>query len=137
MRQSFFNNCLAVATLLPSTRDASANGTTVDRMSPKLSNFRSAMLVVLAGTVTDGTHVVKLQESANGTDWTDAPASKLQGPAVSITSATDERVFEVGYLGSARYLRAALTVSGSPATGGLIGAVLLLGDARRTPIPRS
>jgi hypothetical protein len=121
----------------PAARTANANGTAVDRMSNELSAFRSAMLVVAAGTVTDGTHAFKLQDSPDDSDWTDVAAEFLQGPAISITSDNDEAVFELGYTGHARYLRAVATVTGSPATGGIYSAVIVLSGARRTPIPRS
>lgn len=137
MKRSVYNSSMAAVTVLPATIDTTANGTTVDRSSPSLSNFRSAMLVVVAGTVTDGTHAIKLQESDDDSSWSDVAAAHLQGDAISLTSANDEQVHEIGYTGDARYLRAVTTVTGSPTTGGVYGAFIVLGDARRTPIPRS
>jgi hypothetical protein len=89
------------------------------------------------GAVTDGTHVFTIQESDNGSDWTTVGAAQLQGSAISVTNANDERVFELGYTGSARYLRGVVTVSGSPATGGAYGAVIALSGSRRTPVARA
>jgi hypothetical protein len=137
VRTSVYNSSIAKATLAPALRAATANGTTVDRMSNELSAFRSAMLAVNVGTVTDGTHAFKLQDSPNNSDWTDVAAGFLQGSAISVTSANDEALFELGYTGHQRYLRAVVTVTGAPATGGVYGAVLVLSGARRTPIPRS
>lgn len=134
MKTSVYNSTLHVPTIAPTVVDATANGTTVDRAA-SLANFRSAALVVHVGVVTDGTHVFTIQESDNGSDWT--TATQLQGSAISVTNANDERVFELGYTGSARYLRGVVTVSGSPATGGSYGAVIALSGSRRTPVARS
>lgn len=132
MRRSAYSNATFVTSLVPAAaRTASANGTSVDRMQT-LQAYRSAMLVVHAGTVTDGTHAFKIQVSDNGSDWSDAPTSDLQGSAISVTSANDEQAHSVGYNGPARYLRAASTVSGSPATGGLYSAGFVLLGPRRT-----
>lgn len=135
MKTSTYNSTLHATTLLPAAVTATAQGTTVDRAA-SLANFRSAALVVHVGTVTDGTHVFTLQESDNDSDWTTVAAANLQGSAISVTSANDERVFELGYTGSARYLRGVVTVSGSPATGGVYGAVIALSGSRRTPVAR-
>lgn len=132
-----YNSTAARTTLLPAARTATANGATVDRHTPALSNYRSAMLIVHVGTVTDGTHVFTLQESADGSSWANVAADQLQGSAISVTSANDERVFELGYTGSARYLRAVVTVSGSPATGGVYSAAVALSGSRRTPVVRT
>jgi len=132
MRRSAYGNSTYVSSLAPAAaRTASANGTSVDRMQG-LQAYRSAMLVVQAGTVTDGTHAFKVQVSDNNSDWSDAPAADLQGSAISVTSANDEQSHSVGYNGPARYLRAVSTVSGSPATGGLYSAGFVLLGSRRT-----
>ena len=68
--------------------------------------------------------------------WADCAAADLQGSAISAGSATDERVYELGYVGVARYLRCVGTVTGSPATGGVYSATIILGSPRRSPIPR-
>lgn len=137
MRESTYNETLARSTLLPAAYTATANGTSVDASTPELSNFRSAMLVVTVGTVTDGTHVFTLEESDDDAAWDTVASEHLQGSAISVTSANHEDVFELGYTGHARYLRATVTVSGSPVTGGVYGAVIAMSGARRTPIPRS
>jgi len=132
-RRSAYGHTTYVSTLAPGDAvDASTDGTTVDRMQG-LNAYRSAMLVVHVGTVTDGTHAVKIQVSDNGSDWSDAPASDLQGSAISVTSANDDAVYTLGYNGSARYMRAAVTVSGAPETGGVYCAGFVLSEPRRTP----
>lgn len=132
MRRSAYGNSIFVPSLNPTAaRTASADGASVDTMQG-LSAYRSAMLVVHSGVVTDGTHAFKIQVSDNNTDWTDAVAADLQGSAISVTSATDDQVYTRGYNGPARYLRAVSTVTGSPSTGGLYSAGFVLMGPRRT-----
>jgi hypothetical protein len=132
VRRSAYSNSTFVTSLVPAAaRTASANGTSVDRMQT-LQAYRSAMLVVHAGTVTDGTHAFKIQVSDDNSSWSDAPSADLQGAAISVTSANDERAHTLGYNGPARYLRAVSTVSGSPSTGGLYAAGFVLSGPRRT-----
>lgn len=132
MRRSTYSNSTFVTSLAPAAaRTTSANGTSVDRMQT-LQAYRSAMLVVHAGTVTDGTHAFKIQVSDNGSNWSDAPSADLQGAAISVTSSNDEQAHTLGYNGPARYLRAVSTVSGSPSTGGLYSAGFVLSGPRRT-----
>lgn len=133
MRQSAYGHTTFVSSLTPTAaRTASASGASVDRMQG-LAAYRSAMLVVHVGTVTDGTHAFKIQVSDDNTNWTDAPAADVQGPVVSVGSAADEQAYTLGYVGSARYMRAASTVTGTPSTGGLYSAGFVLMGPRRTP----
>ncbi|WND33956.1 hypothetical protein RI578_06465 [Streptomyces sp. BB1-1-1] len=137
MRHSLYNVALAKATLAPAAaRTATATGTAVDRMTDE-GGFRSALVVVNVGTVTDGTHTVVVQDSDDGSSWAAVADEFLQGAEPAITSANDERVFEVGYVGHRRYLRAVVNVTGAPVTGGLYDAVILLGWPRRMPPARA
>ncbi|MEU2075423.1 hypothetical protein [Streptomyces sp. NPDC013489] len=125
------------STILPSgNRTTNATGAAVDRMADK-GGFRSALIVLHVGTVTDGTHTVEVQDSPNGSDWTAVADQFLQGAEPAITASNDERVHEIGYTGHQRYLRVVVTASGSPSTGGIYGATILLGWPRRMPPSRS
>ncbi|MFG2328252.1 hypothetical protein ACGFMM_01365 [Streptomyces sp. NPDC048604] len=99
--------------------------------------FRSALVVIHAGAVTDGTHTVEVQDSPNGSDWTAVADQYLQGSEPAITSSNDDRIHEIGYTGHQRYLRVVITPSGSPATGGIYGATVLLGWPRKMPPSRA
>lgn len=137
MRRSVYNTMVAATTILPAAaRTTTTTGATVDRMMSS-GGFRSAMVVVHAGTVTDGTHTVEVQDSPNDSDWTAVAAEFLQGAEPALTSSNDEQVHEIGYTGHQRYLRVVVTVSGSPATGGVYSAVVLLGWPRSMPPTRS
>jgi phosphoribosylamine-glycine ligase len=136
MRQSLYNLARAKATLAVALRtNGTVNGTTVDLHENKDAS-RSAMAIVFSGTITDGSHAITLQESDDGSAWSAVAAADLQGSAPTITATDDDKVFELGYAGSKRYLRAVATTSGST-TGGTFGAVILRGFPRRTPIARS
>ena len=136
MRQSLYNVARAKATLTVALRtNGTVNGTTVDLHENKDAS-RSAMLVVHTGTITDGTHAVILQESDDNSAWGTVGAADLQGAAPSIAATDDDTVFELGYKGSKRYLRASVTTSGAT-TGGTFGATIVRAFPRRAPIAHS
>lgn len=134
MKRSLYNNSrsyISVPFAVYGT-DATTTGTAVD-----LLWWRSAMVVVVTGTITDGTHTVEVQHSdAAGSGFTAVDSSELQGTEPAIVGSNDNAVFEIGYLGSKRYLQVVVT-SASTTSGGLLGAYILLGQPRRAPIARS
>jgi photosystem II stability/assembly factor-like uncharacterized protein len=136
MRQSLYNVARAKATLALAVRtNGTVNGTTVDLHENKDAS-RSAMLIVQSGTITDGSHAVILQESDNGSAWSTVAAPDLQGSAPTIVAADDDALWELGYIGSKRYVRASVTTSGAT-SGGTFGAVIVRAFPRRTPIAHS
>lgn len=113
----------------PAARTATANGTGVD-----LQNFMGAMVVVTIGTITDGTHTLKLQDSPDNSAWTDVAAANLSGSFTALTSGSVAGTTqEVSYLGNQRYIRAVTTVSGTT-TGGVYGAVVIRAFPRTQPV---
>ena len=60
-------------------------------------------------------------------------AADLVGSLVAFTATIDERTNEVGYIGSKKWIRAVLTVSGSPGTGGPTAAIVIKGFPRTLP----
>ncbi|MGW0821831.1 hypothetical protein [Streptomyces sp. NPDC002845] len=137
MRRSLYNTALAVPTIAPAAeRTATVTGTTVDRMTDE-GGFRSAMVVVNVGVVTDGTHTVVVEDSPDDSNWTPVTDEFLQGSEPAITSANDAQSYDIGYTGHQRYLRAVVNVTGSPVTGGFYDAVILLGWPRHMPPARA
>lgn len=137
MRSSLYSVALAKSSILPAgPRTTTTTGTTVDRMTDE-GGFRSALVVLHVGTVTDGTHTVEVQDSPNNSDWTAVANEFLQGTEPALTSSNDERMHEIGYIGHQRYLRVVVTASGSPSTGGVYGATILLGWPRKMPPSRA
>jgi hypothetical protein len=118
-------NAIDIAqSLAPAARTATANGTGVD-----LANYDGAVVVFAVGTITDGTHTPKIQESDDNSTFTDVAAADQIGTFANLASSTPQKV---GYVGSKRYLRAVSTVT-SATTGGVYGAVVVRGYARKQP----
>jgi len=130
-----YSNLLVKNTLTPAARTASGNGTTVDRAEDS-SMFQDALVVISVGTVTDGTHTFEVQHSDDNSSWAAVADADLQGTEPAVTSSTDETVYELGYKGSKRYVRVAVTVA-TATTGGLYGAQVVLSNPRVAPVVRN
>lgn len=128
VRRDINRDVSAASTLLPNVRTATANGATVD-----LAGFKKAMFLAHIGTITDGTFTFDPEDSDDGSAWTDIAAGNLSGSFVAGTSAADDNVQEVGYLGTKRYIRCNITVSGSPSTGGPVGVTVVRAGALTLP----
>lgn len=131
-----YSNILVKPTLAIATRTASADGTAVDRAEDG-SLFQSAVVVVHTGAITDGTHTIEVQDSdASGSGFAAVADEFLQGTEPAIGSSDDNVLYEIGYLGSKRYIRAIVTAAGTT-SGGTYGAVVILGDPRVKPAVRN
>jgi uncharacterized phiE125 gp8 family phage protein len=64
------------------------------------------LVVLSAGTFTTGTADVKIQESDDGTTWTDWTG----GAFAQVKNTNDEQPYEIAYTGSKRYIRAVAKV---------------------------
>jgi carbon monoxide dehydrogenase subunit G len=111
--------------LAPAARTASANGSGVD-----LASFASATVAFSVGTITDGTHTPKVQESDDNSTFTDVAAADLIGILAALASNVNQRV---GYRGTKRYIRAVTTIAGAT-SGGVYAGVVIRGDARKQPV---
>jgi hypothetical protein len=126
--RDLFNITEAEQSLRPAARTASANGAGVD-----LKGFHSALVIIDVGLRTDGSHTFELQESDDNTTFTAVADADLQGTEPAVTSAaTDEVIYELGYLGGKRYLRVIVTVSGAT-TGAVYGASIVRGHPSDIP----
>lgn len=115
-----------VASVTPAAKTASTNGASAD-----LAAYEGAVVVFLVGTITDGTHTPKLQESNDNSSFSDVAAGDQEGTLAALATGVSQAV---GYKGRMRYLRAVVTVSGAT-TGGVYGASILRGDPQQTPAP--
>lgn len=128
MRNDIANHLSPLQSLLPAARTASANGTGVD-----LAGFDAAMIVIDAGTWTDGSHTFAVQESSDNSTFTAVAAADLDGTAPVINGNTkDEQIYKLGYHGIKRYLRVATTVTGTT-TGAVYSATITRGKGRVKP----
>lgn len=105
--------------------NGSVDGPTVDRKVGRVF-YRSVMFMVHSGVVTDGSHAVNVQESDNGSDWTDVAAEDIRGTEPTVVLANDDTAFELAYTGGARYVRLQLVTTGAT-VGGFVDGVCLLG----------
>lgn len=128
MVKDLHNNLNGVISLPFATRTASATGASVD-----LSGFNGAEVFVVSGTITDGTHAFKLQDSDDNTTFADVPASGLLGTAPTFGATSDDAIARFGYIGGKRYVRVAVTVSGAT-SGGLYGAIVVRGYPTHAPV---
>ena len=119
----------AVPALAPAVRAGTATSGAIDRLG-----YAALTFAVHAGDWTNGTHTVSADASDDGSTWAAISAGELVGSFPVIASASDEdAVTLVGYIGDARFVRVKSTVTGAPATGAAIGAMVLLGRAAERP----
>jgi hypothetical protein len=119
----------AALSLNPAARTATANGSSVD-----LQGFGSAALFVLFGTWTDGTHTPSLQDSDDGTTFTNVATVDMDGAFTAVSSAGGNgTVQRVGYLGNRRFLRIVMTITGAT-TGAVSSAIVVRGAAAQQPV---
>ncbi|WP_439030221.1 hypothetical protein [Gordonia terrae] len=137
MRESLYNRCLTrLALPIAERANGTANGATVD-LGLYGNDFRAVLFVVTAAAITDGSHAITMQESDDGTAWRAVPASKRLGSLPTLVAASDDGVFEFGYVvGTAQYVRVVATTTGATA-GGVFGAVAVLAEASSSPVARA
>lgn len=133
---STLDEVLFVKSLSPLPRtDGTANGSSVDRMVN--GGMQDAVVLVTTGTITDGSHALTVEDSADGsTGWTAVSASQLQGSAPTVVAANDDTAFQFGVRATRRFLRVVAVTTGAT-TGGVFGVGFLLGKPRFGPVSHS
>lgn len=123
-------NVTVSPSLNPAARvNGTTNGTGVD-----LRGYDSAMLCVAFGAYTDGTHTPSVQHSVDNSTFTTVSASDLEGAFAAVSSAAGQNAVQsVGYIGSNRYVRVVMTVTGAT-TGALSAAFVAAGSPHRAPV---
>ncbi len=119
------NHLDAVNSIDPDDYIATVNGLGVD-----LQGFEGSAVVFSVGTVTDGTHTPKIQESDDNSIWNDVAVADQEGTLSVLASDTNQRV---GYKGAKRYLRSVLTISGAT-TGAQAASLVLRGIPHLAPV---
>jgi len=124
------NSHISVAqTLAPAVHAATANGADVD-----LANYDAAVLVFDVGVVTANDLVLTVQEAdddgAGAPDtYANVAAANLDGTIPTLTTATDEAVTTVGYIGNKRWIRAVVTDGGTGSAS--FGVAVVRGKGRK------
>lgn len=122
------SNVKALPAIVPAVKSAAGDGETIDTQG-----FGSLVFVVNTGAVTgDGDFGVKVQESDTSVsgDFTDADAEDMRGTIPATLAANS--AYRVGYVGSKRFARLALTKAGG--TSIAAGAVAVLGNPAIAPV---
>ena len=121
--RDLYSNLATIAALAPAVQGAAVNGATVD-----LLDMKGVVFALNTGAiVSSGDFGAKLQESDNGTDWTDVAADHVASDAPATLAAAS--TYRLGYSGFARYARIALTKAGG--TSIAAGAVAILSPLTR------
>ena len=119
------NSIDVVNSIDPDDYTATINGLGID-----LQGFESAAVAFSVGTVTDGIHSPKLEESDDNSNWNDVVLNDQEGTLSDLASDINQRV---GYKGTKRYLRAVLTVTGAT-VGAQMAGLVLRGMPHREPV---
>jgi len=126
MTRELYHATSVAQVLEPKVNSASASGSYFD-----LQGYESAMVVYDVGDWVDGSHALVLRESDDHATWSDVAAGDLIGSLPTVSGASQEKqTYAVAYVGDKRYLQAKVTITGSPNTGCLIGAVVVRGHRR-------
>lgn len=114
-------------TIDPQTVTGDITGNQID-----VTGFRSIAIVAIVGSVTDGTHVLTVQESDNGSDWSDIPAEEIDGNLDDITSSNAGNQ-KVNLMTSKKYIRVNVAASGVT-SGGDYAVAVVKGNSRKEPV---
>lgn len=134
--RDLYSNVQAAQSLAPAARTADENGAGVD-LDGGGEHFHSALVVIDVGAWTDGTHTFEVQESDDDATYTAVADDDLQGTEPVVDAGADgDQVYELGYLGSSRYLRVAVTVTGAT-SGAVYGASVVRGHPTAGAVTRS
>lgn len=117
--------------------NGTVSGDTVDKVRTRVSDsavniFQSVNFVILTATLTDGVHTITVEDSDDNSVWGAAAAADTSAASVVTASTNDDTQFELGYHGAKRYCRLKVVTTGAT-TGGILGAVAVLGQAKKTP----
>ena len=127
--RDLIRNILVRVSVAPAVRtNGTTNGTSID-----LRGFDAAAVSVAFGAYTDGTHTPSLQHSADGTTFTNAAASDMDGSFAAVNAAGGANTVQtVGYIGALRYIRVVMTVTGAT-SGAASTAFVVAGYPRLKP----
>lgn len=121
MKKTLHNKISVTQAINPALYTTTQTGSEID-----LAGYSSAVVVFQPGTKTDGTHTPSLTEcDTSGGSFTAVSAGNLSAALTALASNTAQTV---GYLGTKRFIKAVVTVTGSPATGCVFGATVVRGN---------
>ena len=131
-----------VSSLVPVLKTADTDCTGVD-----LQGYESAEVVFFIGARGDtwdaSNHIqLEIEESSDNSTYTDVADASLTdtvtgtntGTVAKLDAAGDgSQIYRTSYIGGSRYIRPVLNFTGTHSTGTVIGALVILGNARSAP----
>lgn len=114
-------------TIDPQNNTGDVTGNQVD-----VSGFRSIAIALQVGAVTDGTHSFTIQESDDGSNWSDIPAEELDGSLDDVDTDNDGNQ-KVNLMTSKKYIRVNVSASGTT-DGADYAVVIVQGNAYDEPV---
>lgn len=140
--RSIHENFGAVTALAPDVYDADDNGVTVDRLGYESLAF--VLAIGVGGITFSGSNKIEftLEESANGSDWTDVVAEDVVGVTIAANGIVKTlnaahaaaTVTRFSYIGNKRYVRLSPDFTGTHGAGTPIAATAILGRPHSAPI---
>lgn len=127
------SNLDAQESLRPAVLSSDTDGETVD-----LRGSDSATIVVSIGAISgsvNGTTALTLEESDDGTSFSDVADADILGEEPTGTGITANTAFQFGYIGDARYIRATWTKGGE--TNAAVSAMVVRGHLHKAPSAQS
>lgn len=105
-----------------------------DGIGSDLQGFEAALCEISAGVITDGTHTVVIEESDSlGSGYTAVADADLVGDTEpAMTSANDNQIWRIAYIGSKRFVRGTTNVAAA-STGGFYTINIIKTRARHNP----
>lgn len=134
--QDLHNNIKASRGISPQAITASDSTLTSEIIDTR--GYGSVEFLFLSGAVTDGTFTITVYESNDSgmsgeTAVADDDLLGTEPTFVGTTSADDNTVKKIGYIGNMRYVRAKAVQTGS-STGGYLACVVVQGHPRVAPV---
>ena len=94
--------------------------------------YRSVMVVIFAGTITDGTHTFEVQDSDDNSSFTAVADAYLHGTEPALVDSSSDSVTVIGYKGTRKYIRTVVTTAGAT-SGGIVGSLIIASNSSRKP----
>lgn len=120
----------------PAARTTTVTSSKFDREAQDTlaAPYEALEILLETGAWTDGTFTPKLQESSDDSTYTDVAAANQLGTFTAISSSAGQNSIQrVAYVGTKRYVKCVVTVTGSPATGMVMGITGIGGYPRNLP----
>jgi hypothetical protein len=129
-------NIAPVQLSAPAARTTTVTSAAFDREAQDTlaAPYEALEILLETGAYTDGTFTPKLQDSPDNSTYTDVAAANILGAFTAVSSSAGQnKIQRVAYVGTQRYVKCIVTVTGSPSTGMVMGITGIGGYPRNLP----